>query len=298
MGLESIIENFDSLLDAKTLPFIIELLSYSKLLAAVLMLIFVGYKVLVYMSDPSKSIDPFILIRPVVVLAAMSLYTELVEILLFTPVELITDIVTEVANKVGGADIDKSFRTNMTHVQSEGGDGNGVYNLLELHPILELIHIIIYFIASVVGGYILFTQLIMKYFYFIIGVFVLPFSLIIGNQRVLTRWFFSFLSILLWEPILYIVKLIISILPVAGTNFTNVLYSIVLQIIMIFFVLRVPSFANLLVSEGQGNSVDSSTGMLGFMRGLLGAKSAISKLGGGGSGKNNSQKEGVDHYRR
>jgi len=263
MDLIKVVDDFEETLRPKIEAFVADVLPYAMLLASGIVLIFVGYKVMRYMANPEDRLDPYAIIQPILVLAAMALYMDLVELLLNTPIDLIGEIIDKVAYKIsdtsGDADaFESAFRKSITHVQSNGADGSGVYDIMQINPFLEIIHLLIYFVASVVGGYIMFRQLITEYIYLILGVFVLPFSLIIGNQKVLGSWFFGFLSVLLWLPVLKILKMIIILLPVTTTSFTDVLLSVALQLVMIFAILQVPKYANMLVS--QGSSIGSNVG--------------------------------------
>ncbi|MBQ4820586.1 hypothetical protein [Aquimarina sp. MMG016] len=243
--------------------YISEIINYAYALAAVIMIILVGSKVMKYMVNPSSNLDPFVLVRPVLVLAALSLYQPLVENLLVVPTNIVIDITEEAAVKVTRSsnivDFNNRFQLSMENVQSTGGAGAGIYDILQVNPFLELIHLIILFISSIVAGYILLRQLILKSIYFILGVFVLPFSLIPGNQDIIKKWFLGFLSVLLWIPILNILKTIIVIINNnLGSGFSNVLLSTALQVVMIFAVLKVPQYANILVASG--NETDSNFG--------------------------------------
>lgn len=271
MTINEILDQYRSILQTRFDLFINESRPYVLLIAVTFTFVFVGYKVMKAMADPDEKIGRDALLRPILTLMAITLYIPLVKLLLFDTVDILSDIVKHGAYKVTGrspADFDKAFQTAITHVQGTGADGNGVYDVLQINPFLELFHIIIYFVASVVGGYILMRQLLMIFIYYVLGIFVLPFSLIVSNERILKSWFFGFLSILLWEPILTMLKVIIVLLPVDKTEFTNVLLSIALQVIMILMILKVPQFANLLVDPESGNKLSNKAGSV--LRGLPG----------------------------
>ncbi len=279
MNLYEALEKFELILKPNIESFINSSLPTARILAAAIMLIFIGYKVMRYMSNPEDKINPETLVRPILTLMAMVLYIELVKLLLFDPVELVTDIIQYSVQQVTKKDIiqlNDIFHEKITHVQNTGADGNGVYDILQVNPFLEVIHIIIFFISSVVGGYILFKQLILKYIYYVLGVFILPFSLIVGNQKIVSKWFFSFLSVLLWTPVLSIIKVIIVLIPLDTTEFSNILLSIAFQVLMITMVLKVPQFANLLVSFEEGNNIGSRPGGGFMLSGMAVAKAPFS----------------------
>ncbi|MDR4951003.1 hypothetical protein REB14_02255 [Chryseobacterium sp. ES2] len=271
MTIDEILNQYRTILKTRFDLYINESKPYVLLIAVTFTFVFVGYKVMKAMADPDEKIGRDTLLRPILTLMAITLYIPLVKLLLFDTVDILSDIVKHGAYKVTGrsaADFEQAFQTSITHVQGTGADGNGVYDVLQINPFLELLHIIIYFLASVAGGYILLRQLLMIFVYYVLGIFVLPFSLIVSNERILKSWFFGFLSILLWEPILTILKVMIVLLPVDKTEFTNVLLSIALQLVMIFMVLKVPHFANLLVDPESGNKFGNKTGSV--LRGLPG----------------------------
>ncbi|SHJ29960.1 hypothetical protein [Aquimarina spongiae] len=239
--------------------YIDQIIDYAYGLAAVLMIILVGSKVITYFANPSGNLDPYTLVRPILILVALVLYKPLVELLLFSPTDIIADVTENAAHyvtKVGDAkEFEDSYNGSITHIQDSNADGSGdgVYDVLQINPFLELLHLIIFFIASVVAGYIMLRQIIYKAIYFVIGVFALPLALIPGNQDVLKKWFFGFLAVLLWIPILTILKTILILVHnnTASGGFTQILMSICLQVVMIIAVLRVPKYANILVSAGS-----------------------------------------------
>jgi hypothetical protein len=247
--------------------------------AVVLFSIYVAYRLLSAWIKPGEPIHPTTLVRPIVILAAMSLYKPLVEILLLTPTELLSGIVSEgVGNATDGT---RNLQlTRATAAMGEIKDG-GIWDILAFNPFLELAHFLLYIASTVVISYMLIRQLILKSLYFVLGIFVLPLSLIPSNEKALTKWFMGFLSILLWVPILDIMMaLIISVdLKAEGSAIFGVspVLTVVIQIIYIFLLLKVPTFANILVG-GEGSASGA---------GLKTAKNALinSKIYGGGSKK-------------
>ncbi len=239
------------------------IIKYAYALASIIMIVLVGTKVISYFANPSGTLDPYVLVKPILIIAALALYRPLVDFLLFQPSDIITDITNDAARYVTRSSSENAFENyygeSIKHIQEGDSSGNGgIYDLLQVNAILELIHLLIYFIASVVSGYIMLRQLIYKGIYFVLGVFVLPFALIPGNQEILKKWFFGFLSVLMWLPILTIVKTIFVLIHnnrVSG--FTEALLSVCLQVVMIIAVLRVPKYANMLVSAAN----DSGTGL-------------------------------------
>ena len=246
---------------------------YSYLLAAILMIILVGTKVATYFANPTKEIDPYILVKPILVLMALSLYQPLVNLLLFYPSDIITDITEDAGIHITGLpnkdEFNSAFYSAITNVPENSTDEdstNDFYSIISSIPFLEGIHIVIYFIASCVTAYILIRQLLLQAFYYILGMLVLPFSLIPGNEEILKRWFFNFLSVLLWIPMLRMVQTIMILINMVdlrqgGVTIVEVMFPVVLQIVMIFFILHVPTYANLLVS-GAGDTDKTTLGSM------------------------------------
>ncbi|OEK07362.1 hypothetical protein A8C32_18165 [Flavivirga aquatica] len=242
--------------------FVNHVIPYCSLLATIIMIILVGTKVINYFMNPSGNMDPFILVKPILVLAAIVLYQPLVELLLVKPVNLVTDITESAAMQTVNITSMDNFLdivdAQLSNVQDAATGGNGtvsIYDILQLSTFLEIIHLLIQFVALVVTGYILLRQVLLKAIYFILGVFVLPLSLIPSNFEILKNWFFGFLSVLLWIPILRIFQTLIVLIhqaPIDG-GFTQPLYSVVLQVVMILFLIQVPKYANFLVN-GSGDN--------------------------------------------
>ncbi|MBL3658406.1 hypothetical protein [Fulvivirga sediminis] len=274
MDFYAALTNFESTLEPKILMFVEAILPSVKMLAGVIMVIFVGYHVIKSWLGENEKLDVATLVRPCLTLAAIVLYTELVDLLIQEPISMINEIVVDGASKVGGGapgSMQTEFRDKITYTQDAGGvDGGGIYDIIQVHPFLEFIHLIVFFIASIAGGYILFRQLIVKCIYLMIGPFALAFSLIVGNEKVLGSWFQGFISVLLWLPMLSIVQTIIILLPLETTEFSNsdIIFSMALQVVMIFIVFKVPRYANILV--GQGSDLGSQAGntILGQVKGL------------------------------
>ncbi|WP_378188147.1 hypothetical protein ACE939_06850 [Aquimarina sp. W85] len=237
------------------------LTTYAHMLAAIIMIIFVGSKVILYFVNPSGNFDPYVLVKPILILAAIALYQPLVEFLLVKPVNIITQIVDQgalyVTNNGNIDNLNSTFEDSMSHIEDsstneDGTEGDGIYAITSVSENLELLHLIIYFVATCVTAFMLFKQLIYKAIYFILGIFVLPLSLAPGNQEILKKWFYGFISTLLWIPIISILKVILVIVQRnAQGGFGNILFSVALQLVMIITILSVPKFANLLVSTGS-----------------------------------------------
>jgi hypothetical protein len=246
-----------------------ELLSYSKLIAGTIALIYISYKVIVAFIKPSQPIDPQTLVRPCLILAALVLYQPLIDICIDKPEKFLSDIVNESLNEVGGTiGTSRNQRTSnaigaLTHIQdSDSNGGDGIYDLLAVFPILELIHFGLYLASSLVILYMLLRQFVLKTIYYVLGVFVLTFSLIPSNESALSKWFLGYLSVILWVPIMDILLGLINItqfsLEAFEVNGDSYIYSfpiitLAVQIFYLFAILKVPTYANIIVG-GSGSS--------------------------------------------
>lgn len=261
------------------------------LLAGILMLILVSTKVFTYFTNPSSNMDPYVLVKPILILAALTFYQPLVELLLFEPAALVTRIVDgaglSATNSPSINNFEDLVQTAITKVsEPDGNSGDfSVYDFLQVSIIFEILHLFIQIVSLVVVGYMMMRQVIMKAIYFIIGAFVLPLSLVPGNFEILKKWFLGFLAVLLWIPILRIFQTIILLIHKAPTQaIGQSLFELVLQIIMIVFILQVPKYANFLVSAGSetGEGLGS---VLSAGQSMYYLKNSINPITGGRSGQ-------------
>ena len=245
-----------------------ELVYFSKLIAGGITLIYISYKVIVAFIKPSQPIDPQTLVRPCLILAALVLYQPLISLLIDQPEEFLIGTVNESLNNVGGViGANKSDRlvdasealTKIQDTDSNGGDG--IYDILAVFPILEMLHFIIYLASSLVIFYMILKQFVLKTIYYVLGVFVLTFSLIPSNESALSKWFLGYLSVILWIPIMDILLGLISLtqhsidaFQVNGEVFTYSfpIITLAVQIFYVFAILKVPTYANFIVG-GSGS---------------------------------------------
>ena len=245
--------------------FIDAIMPYCYLLATIIMVILVATKVITYFSNPSSNMDPYVLVKPILVLSALFLYQPLVDFLIVQPVDLITGAVEAASLEATNNRNLTSFRDAVDQGLTAFADGDNkegvsIYDFLQVSAALEFIHLFIQIIALVIIGFILLKQLVMKAIYFMLGVLVLPLSLIPSNFEILKKWFFGFLSVLLWLPVLRIFQTIIALIHTAPLDgFAQPLFAVVLQVVMIYYIWNVPKYANFLVSSAgeSGGSIVS-----------------------------------------
>lgn len=276
------LEQFDNILRPRINDFITTMLPNIGLFAAVIMLVFVGYKVVKSFLGENEKLDTSTLVRPCLTLAALVLYSDLVDLLIETPITLVNDIVVD-AIGIDPTNLN-ALKDQLTHTQDSGGsDGGGIFDIIQLHDFLEFFHLAIFFIGSIAGGYILFRQLIVKTIYLILGPFALAFSLIVGNERVLNNWFQGYVSVLLWLPVFSIMQGIMLEIPVTTTNFEpeDIIFSLVVQVVMIFSILKVPQFANILVAQGASMGQQYGEGMKQRAESIVNNRSMQKSMKGG-----------------
>ena len=272
MDVYAALNEFATTLEPKINLFLTEVLPSVRLLAAAIMFVFVGYQVMKSFMGDGEKLGMMALVRPSLILATLVLYIPLVELLAEKPVELVNDIITEGTNSIGGAapgTLHQRFGQKMMYTQNTGGvDGGGINDIVQVHPFLEFIHLIVFFIAAMAGGYILFRQLLVKTIYVMIGPFVIAFSLIVGNERAIVNWYQGLLSILLWLPILSIIQTIIILLPLETTELTgsDIVFTIAFQVVMIFMVFKVPRYANMLVTQGADMGSQAGNTIVGQIK--------------------------------
>lgn len=242
--------------------FVEKILINMRLVAGVIATTYMGYKVMLYFSDIETKLDPSVIIKPLMILGIMSLYSDLVDLLIRWPMEIIDLIIDQgvtgiswptptVDPGVPVGTIQERFEAVMTYVDLAASPGLGIYDILAINPTLELIHLLIYLTALVVGYYMLFRQIVLIAIYYITGTIALPFSLIAGNQATAGNWYFGFISIMMWKPMLKIMQVIIISLDPTDKTWDNALFPVALQIVMIITILQIPKFANLVVSKGS-----------------------------------------------
>lgn len=225
-----------------------ELQIYLSTIAGILVLIFVVYKVILYMVNPEKGLDPYILIRPCLILAGIVLYNLLVKTFMITPMQLITDIVKDSVLDLSGIDatkFDGRFNSSMTRTD------NRLYNVLQVNPLMELLHLLVYFVGSFIAAYMLIKQALSIAVYYIMGYFSLMFSLIPGNERSFLNWSLSFLAILLWEPFIIILKYLIILTKIETVSFTSFFVIVAVQMSSIFLFFKIPRFCEFLINGGS-----------------------------------------------
>jgi hypothetical protein len=267
MNVFELLTEFETRLLPKVNQFIDQgLVPFLILFTGGLILIYVGYTVIVSMVDIESKMDPYILIRPILVLVGLKLYTVAVPIFFLQPVEILNDIVNQAAFAATNLDVnsfDEAYKGAITHVQ------DGVYDVVQVNPFMEFLHMLLYFLAVAASAYILFRQLLVKTIYYMLGVLVLPISLVLGNKDAFKTWALGYLSVLLWGPLLSIVKMMIILLRVDSVSFTEVILSIAFQLLMVFSVLAVPQYARILIEMGVSSALGGNLGS-GSSRGLKG----------------------------
>lgn len=221
---------------------------YLSTFAGILVLIFIVYKVVLNMVNPEKGLDPYIVVRPCLILAGLVLYNPLVELFMLTPMKLLTDIIKQSILDLSGLDItgfDGRFNSAMTRTDDR------LYDVLQINPFMELLHLLVYFVGSFIATYMLIKQSLTLAIYYVMGYFSVMFSLIPGNEKSFTNWALSFLAILLWEPFIFILKYLILLTRVDSQSFTSFFVVVAVQVSSIFLFFKVPRFCEFLINGGS-----------------------------------------------
>ena len=249
--------------------------SHISTIAGVLVLIFVVYKVILYMVNPDKGLDPYVIIRPCLVLAGLVLYHDLVENFMMVPKSILTDIIESSILNLTGTDIigfDGRFNSAMTTTDDR------LYDVLQINPILELLHLFIYFVGSFVAYYMLIKQALSIGLYYIMGYFSIFFSLIPGNEKSFLNWSLSFLAILLWEPFIIILKYLVILTRIESEDFTSFLVVVTVQITTIFLFLKVPAFCEFLINGGSPLGSPHASGSVSSLKKISSGYSSVKSM--------------------
>lgn len=284
--------NFDDYLIQLTIEFTSRINSFIAMLHArmtpivgILVLLYIASKVYHYYSNLEKGLDPLVIIRPCIILVILVLYEPLVNVVMIVPTRLLTDLITDTILQVSGGDI-TAFNDSFSNVMV-ANDPN-IFNALQINPILEFIHLIIYFIAGFIANYMLLRQVINLAIYHILGYFSIIFSLIPGNENSFKTWALTYLSILLWGPFIFIIKYLAILTRINSTSFQSFLAIVAIQVSLIFLFTKVPSFCENLVNTGNPNSSPLSGSPIdkvgqiagGVKRGVKGVVNLVSKAKG------------------
>lgn len=251
---------------------------YISTFVGVLVLIFIVYKVVLSMVNPEKGLDPYVIVRPCLILAGLVLFNPLVELFMLTPMKLLTDIVKQSILELSGIDIsgfDGRFNSSMTRTDDR------LYDVLQINPIMELLHLLIYFVGSFVATYMLIKQSLTIAVYYVMGYFAVMFSLIPGNERSFTNWSLSFLAILLWEPFIFILKYLIILTRIDSKSFSSFFVILAVQLSSIFLFFKIPRFCEYLINGGSPLGAPHSGGVASafskISSKISSIKSAVSK---------------------
>lgn len=248
---------------------------YLSTIAGVLVLIFVVYKVIVYMVNPEKGLDPYILVRPCLILAGIVLYSPIVETFMISPMKLLGDIVKGSVLNLSGVDatgFDGRYNSSMTRTDDR------LYDILQINPFMEILHLLIYFVGSFVAAYMLIKQALSVAIYYIMGYFSIVFSLIPGNERSFMNWSLSFLAILLWEPFIIILKYLIILTKIESENYSSFFVIVAVQVSSIFLFFKIPRFCEFIINGGSPLGSPYSGGASSAMKKISSGMSSLTSL--------------------
>ncbi len=280
-------------------------------LAAAIGAVYIMIQGIKIVADPGAGkVDFNTLVKPILILAVLVLYNDIMGIM-----DDLFDILTSIY-EIPPSQLDNTT-TTMGETQDTGGpDGGGIYDIVQINPFFEFIHMVVFFFASAVGFFMLCRQLVAIKMLYLIGPLALTFSMVPGNFGTLQKWWASYMSVSLWKPIYYIMMALLehvsSLNGTSGFAIEDILFTFAFQLVMVWTVLEIPEYAYFLVSSdapyrggqavekvyGQGAAVGANalnygkkaaTGVLGGI-GNVGARAVgtIKRTGVGGSSSNNN----------
>ena len=254
-----------------------ELNAYISLFAGALIFIFVGYKVALYMLNPDKGLDPFVLVRPCLILIGIVLYKELVELFMITPMDVLAKAIEHAVDVVLDPSAEPGTLDDKYKAVIEQTDEN-LYDVLQVHPIMEGIHLVIFFVGSLVASYMLLKQALTIAIYYIMGYFSLLFSLIPGNEKSFYNWSLSFLALLLWRPFIVLLKFIVHLTKLDAENAHTWWVVMAVQIATITLFLKIPQFCEFLINGGSPLGSPHAGGGIGAMKTMYANYKGIKSL--------------------
>ena len=281
------------------------------LFAGVLVTIFIGVQVFTYMSDINSKLDPYVVIRPLLIIFAMIMYNQLVSLLIITPNLIIADIVNEgaleaqeiikdnydangcngcpnfITSGFGLACLGKKIRKCCCNniwegIKSRTAIGfiedvwklassadswedffGGIINIL-IKPFVQFIVWIIEQLVKFAPFFVLTKHVILSGFYYILGMFALPLSLIPGNKKIVSDWFYGFFATMMWYPMVNIILTLNSTLALVYdiSDVGNELLLLVVQVTSFIMIFEVPKYTNIIVTKGAegGKGIGSVAG--------------------------------------
>ena len=228
-----------------------------QLFSAILFIIVIGIGVFKLFLNPGQTVISQILIRPILFLCALTLYSSLVDLLIYDPVEIIVKSLYKDYD-VKSSELVKGFSDMLIGLKENADSANqpgGFFQIIK-NAIMNAIFWLILIVVKSVIAYVFFMGTCLSAIYFALGPLAITLSLIPGNEKVLEKWFYGFLSYLLWQPILILIMMItvasFSVIQTTmGTMSVNAILSLCLCVGVIFFLLMTPKISNLLVAHGS-----------------------------------------------
>ena len=228
-------------------------------MTAAIAVVLLGYETLRRIIDPNKEgFDPMIFVRLGLVFLGLGSYQYLVELLIDTPMNLVHNIVVSGVSAMAGgaeADLDKVFNSYAEYV---GTDKNGTASVIELTEFLTFIHLFTGIIGRICVQMVIVISVLNQSLYYLMGMLIFPFSLIIGNKNVFPNWFFSFIASKFSVSVGVMIMGILVTMPDLevmgsssgiGADIINAVFHLTIQIVGILMLLSSTSLANRLVSS-------------------------------------------------
>ena len=257
-----------------------------QILAGIIFILVIAIGVFKLFLNPGKTVISQILLRPILILVCLVLYYDLVNLLVYDPIEVIVQSVYPEYDQMS-SELVKGYSNMLmalNHAAEDTGRNTGFTSKMLGNLLIKALFNLILFVLKAVIAYVYFLGTCMASLYFAIGPLAIVLSLVPGNKIVLQKWFFGFYSYLLWQPVIVLIMMVsvasFSIIqenivvsaPASGPSvgriiFTVVspllslltwdwggsimtsLFSLTLSVGLIFFLLMTPKIANILVGQ-------------------------------------------------
>ncbi len=115
----------------------------------------------------------------------------------------------------------------------------------------EFLFLILDIVLVCVMAYLEVKQMILELIYGSMAPFILVLALLPGNEKTLEKWFFQYLSVLLWVPIMTIIRMISSVLPAMRVSDLDIIFLLAAKLVILFAMFKIHIYAGMLVTKGS-----------------------------------------------
>lgn len=247
---------------------------------AALFVVGVGMKVMGSWLNLSQALYSQMLLRPVLILASIPLYNVLVDLVLITPTNAIADIMQAVGNAVpinsGGAPNNSNdYISNTCDPTVDAGD---FFRLFFTQGIFEMLHLFFCLFSSAIVLIMTFRLLISSAVFHVIGPIAISMSLYPGNEGNISKWFYGYMSVLLWYPLIVIHVALLaytkaSLGPSYGKGDSNQFIDfgafIIIDILIVYAIFQIPKMSAYIVSGHAAAEGTAGKTTRSFIKGIF-----------------------------